>query len=368
MVKKLSSLSSFLNQIPLGVVIFTRRGRIMCWNKEMELITNWEKEKVIKKKAEEVWGSDFSWEETRRSLQFEEKVFIRNWPIKDRWEEEHLLNLHFFLWKKESNRTNIVCLVEDVTQKARWGENIRQMEKLSSISRFIASVAHEINNPLTVIFGYTQMLLQKIRESNGCEICEVTKRGLEKIEKEAEYCGRLIQELVDFSKPMVLSKEDVDINFLVQESISVLDVLMNDTIKVDLNFSDDIPLVKVDKIRMRQVFLNLAKNALEAMKEKGGKLQVYTRLTPLESFSFPENGVGNGKFVEVGFIDEGKGIPEKVLPRIFEPFFTTKERGTGLGLSVSYSIVRAHKGWMEVTSREGEGTRIKVFLPQGGEE
>lgn len=367
MVKELSPLSSFLNQVPLGVAIFTRQGKIMCWNREMELITSWEKREVIKKKAEEILGSDFSWEETRKNLEFEEKVFIRNWPIKDLWGEEHLLNLHFFLWKKENNRANIMCLVEDVTQKARWGENIRQMEKLSSISRFIASVAHEINNPLTVISGYTQMLLQKVKESNECEVCEITRRGLEKIEKEAEYCGKLIQELVDFSKPMVLNKENVDLNFLVQESLSVLDVLMNDKIKLKLNLSNDIPFVKVDKSRMRQVFLNLAKNALEAMKEKGGTLQVYTRLTPVEKFSFSENGTGNGRFIEVEFIDEGKGMPEKVLSRIFEPFFTTKEKGTGLGLSISYSIVRAHKGWMEVTSREGEGTRIKVFIPQEGE-
>ncbi|HXL02459.1 MAG TPA: ATP-binding protein [Candidatus Atribacteria bacterium] len=364
--KKISSLSSFLCQIPLGVIIFTRRGRVMYWNKEMEKITGRDKKEAIKKEVKEILGFDFSWEEIQRSLEFEEEFFIRNWPIKDHFEEEHLLNLHFFLWKKEGKKTNVMCLVEDVTQKARWGENIRQMEKLSSISRFIASMAHEINNPLTVISGYTQMLLQKAKENRQCEVCRATQRGLEKIEKEAEYCGRLIQELVDFSKPMILNKEDIDLNFLVQDSLSVLDVLMDDKIKLELNFSNDVLLVRVDKSRMRQVFMNLAKNALEAMKEEGGKLQINTRIAPLEHFSFPENGTGNGRFVEIEFIDQGKGIPEKTLPHIFEPFFTTKEKGTGLGLSISYSIVRAHKGWIEVSSQEGGGTRIKVFLPQGG--
>ena len=340
----------------------------MYWNKEMEMITNWKKQEIMKKEVKEILGFDLSWEELKESLEFEEEVFIRNWSIKDRFGEERLLNLQFFLWKRKGGKANVTCLVDDVTQKARWGENIRQMEKLSSISRFIASVAHEINNPLTVISGYTQILLQKVKDNEQCEICQFNQRALEKIEREAEYCGRLIQELVDFSKPIILNKEDMDLNFLVQDSLSVLDVLMDDKVKLELNLSSDIPLVRVDKNRMRQVFMNLAKNALEAMKEKGGKLRIHTCVAPLEHFSIPENGTENGKFVEVEFIDEGKGIPEKILPRIFEPFFTTKEKGTGLGLSISYSIVRAHKGWMEVTSREGEGTRIKIFLPQGGEE
>jgi PAS domain S-box-containing protein len=130
-VKKASSLSSFLGQAPLGVIIFTRRGRVMYWNKEMEMITNWKKQEIMKKEVKEILGFDLSWEELKESLEFEEEVFIRNWSIKDRFGEERLLNLQFFLWKRKGGKANVTCLVDDVTQKARWGENIRQMEKLS---------------------------------------------------------------------------------------------------------------------------------------------------------------------------------------------------------------------------------------------
>jgi len=95
-VKKASSLSSFLGQAPLGVIIFTRRGRVMYWNKEMEMITNWKKQEIMKKEVKEILGFDLSWEELKESLEFEEEVFIRNWSIKDRFGEERLLNLQFF--------------------------------------------------------------------------------------------------------------------------------------------------------------------------------------------------------------------------------------------------------------------------------
>lgn len=368
-----SFFSSFVMQFPLGLVIASLdEGRIIDWNPRLEMITGWLKKEVQRKTLAEVFlFSPEETEEIRQNLLFGETLFLRNIKITNRFSEERLLNFHFFPWKVETV-VSMVAIVEDVTERARWGESVRQMEKLSSIGRFISSVAHEINNPLAVIYGYAQMLLPRLEKgTSDCETCRFTRKVLEKIEKEAEHCGTLIKYLVDFSRPIVLQKERVNLNELLEESLSLVDFYMDERRKVELSLARDLPPVLVDSTRIKQVFINLAKNAFEAMEEKGGVLSITTRfrlLTPRPPFlGDTKEGKGQFPFIEVIFSDTGRGIPREKLSRIFEPFFTTKSQGAGLGLSICYGIVRAHRGFMEVDSVEGRGTQFRVFLPVEGD-
>lgn len=354
----------FFLHFPLGVVFLSfGEGKILFWNSAMEAFTGRRAKEVLGKRWDEVFPMDHM-DDMWRSLRFGEEYVVRNFRVKRNagTNGDRLLNFRFFPWR-EGEASQVVGLVEDVTDRARWGESIRQMERLSSIGRFISSMAHEINNPLGVIYGYTQMLLTQIEtHTNDCPRCQMTRKVLEKIEREAAHCSEVIRYLVDFSKPLVLQREPTDINTLLRESVSLVDFFCKENERIEFCFEEDLPLVFVDRTRMRQVFMNLAKNALEAMQDKGGVLRISTESVLLERVP-PWEKRGFTTCVKVTFADTGKGIPEAVLSRIFEPFFTTKERGTGLGLSISYSIVRAHGGWIEVTSREGVGTKVQVFLP-----
>ncbi|MGC8778142.1 MAG: two-component system sensor histidine kinase NtrB, partial [Candidatus Caldatribacteriaceae bacterium] len=147
------------------------------------------------------------------------------------------------------------------------------------------------------------------------------------------------------------------------------DFYVDERKSITLSLAEDLPPVLVDSTRIKQVFINLAKNAFEAMEETGGVLSVTTRFRLLAP-KLPLSGERQGEkehwpFVEIVFSDTGKGIPQEKLSRIFEPFFTTKSQGAGLGLSICYGIVRAHRGFMEVDSVEGKGTQFRVFLPVG---
>lgn len=349
-------------RFPLGVVFLSfGDGRILFWNHSMEVITGKREEEVLGKRWEELFPME-NLDDMWQSLRFGEEYLVRNFRLRRNSNGDRLLNFRFFPWR-EGDAFQVVGLVEDVTDRARWGESIRQMERLSSIGRFISSMAHEINNPLGVIYGYAQMLLSSIEgNSSTCPTCQMTRRVLEKIEKEAAHCSDVIRYLVDFSKPLVLQREPTDLNALLRESIALVDFFCQENERIEFALEENLPLVSVDRTRMRQVFMNLAKNALEAMHEKGGVLRISTESVLLENLP-PWGRQKFTTYVKITFADTGKGIPEAVLPRIFEPFFTTKERGTGLGLSVSYSIVRAHGGWIEVASKEGVGTKVQIFLP-----
>jgi len=354
----------FFFRFPLGVVFLSfGEGRILFWNSTMEMLTGKREKEVLGRRWDEIFPQE-TLDDMWQSLRFGEEYLVRNFRLQrnSALNGDRLLNLRFFSWW-EGETMRVVGLVEDVTERARWGESIRQMERLSSIGRFISSMAHEINNPLGVIYGYTQMLLAQIEGHSDCSTCQMTRRVLEKIEREAAHCSEVIRYLVDFSKPLVLQREPTDINTLVRESLALVDFFCTENERVEFALEENLPLVPVDRTRMRQVFMNLAKNAFEAMRERGGVLRISTESVLLENVPPWEEKKRFSSYVKVVFADTGKGIPEAFLPRIFEPFFTTKERGTGLGLSISYGIVRAHGGWIEVTSKEGVGTRVQVFLP-----
>ena len=237
---------------------------------------------------------------------------------------------------------------------------IIQSAKMAAVGQLGAGVAHELNNPLGGILGYSQFMLEKFRKpgftANDFKNC---KEYLELIEKETIRCKKIVETLLKFSRKSLFDKFDsLDINKLLGETLAILDhQLKLENIKVSVNFKSDLANVKGIANPLQQVFTNLILNAQQAM-PKGGELKITAENIIDEKTKLADK-------VKIEFTDTGYGIPRENLSRLFDPFFTTKEveKSVGLGLSVSYQIVQDHNGTIEARSQEGKGSTFILILP-----
>ncbi len=255
----------------------------------------------------------------------------------------------------ELNRANTKLVQWGKTLEQRVDERTRELmtmqnsliqsEKLASLGKMAAGVAHEINNPLTSILINAHLLMEKAdKDSPAYE-------NMLMIAEETTRCSQIVKGLLEFSRQHPPQKNLVSINDILIHIVNILKnqaVFQNITIKKDL--ADELPDVEVDPDKMKQVFWNLMINAAEAMPE-GGILTVTSRLSESQ------------RRLEISFTDSGTGIREEHLPKLFDPFFTTKKRGTGLGLAVIYGIAYQHGGTIEVKSQWGRGSVFTVNLP-----
>jgi len=226
-----------------------------------------------------------------------------------------------------------------------------QSEKLASMGRLAASVAHEINNPLAGVMNYIKLMQRKIEKKTlGKKEIEKFDHYLDVVEREISRCANIVSNLLDFARQREPAFREIDINSVINEALTIVSKqIFLKKIRVEKSLKP-LPLTFADFSQLQQAFINLIINALEAMKE-GGVLRIETSFIPSD------------KIIEIKFTDTGVGIPEENIPRIFEPFFTTKEKGTGLGLSVVYGIITRHKGEIKVSSVLGVGTTFTIRLP-----
>jgi signal transduction histidine kinase len=240
----------------------------------------------------------------------------------------------------------------DITKEKLLQEQLIQSDKLAAVGELISGVAHEINNPLTAVVGFSQLLK---KHENG--LGEDQRKQLDIIWSEAERVRKIVSNLLSFARKQKPEKKPLDVNSLVE---MVLDIrsyeLEVGNINIVKEFGEELPQVEADAQQIEQVFLNMINNAQQAMIETHGKgnltIRTYT----------------NDNVVRIEFIDDGPGIAEEDLKKIFDPFFTTKEagKGTGLGLSVSYGIIKEHNGNIFVESDQGKGARFIIELPFAG--
>ncbi len=226
-------------------------------------------------------------------------------------------------------------------------EQLMHSEKLASMGQLAAGVAHEINNPLGTVLIYSHMLLKEMA------LDDTRREDLQMITREAERCRNIVRGLLDFSRQSKLRDELCNVNELLRETVDLLE-RQDDFAQIELtvDLQADLPQTLLDPEQMKQAFINILENAVEAMVE-GGKLNITTRLS------------GDGKTIMISFADTGTGIAEENLERIFHPFFTTKQigKGTGLGLAIVYGIVKMHRGVISVDSKVGVGTTFTLSLP-----
>lgn len=222
-------------------------------------------------------------------------------------------------------------------------EQLIQAAKLAAIGELASNIAHEINNPLTSILGYAEL----IKEEN--DLANII-RDADVIEKESLRAREIVHQLLEFSRKRPLTVTDIDINKLLKEVVDLSSFQLKETaIRLTQDFGV-IPRIEADPNQLKQVFLNIINNAVYAM-HNSGSLEIQTSTT--------------GDYVVIEIRDTGKGIPKEIQNRIFEPFFTTKkEKGTGLGLSISYKIIQSHGGKIDLETEEGVGTKFRIILPK----
>jgi signal transduction histidine kinase len=248
---------------------------------------------------------------------------------------------------------HLVLLVEDITLAKQLERQLLLTERLTTTGRLAAGVAHELNNPLATIAGCAESLQARLTEAalaGRPELADLpTYLGL--IEEEAYRCKEITGSLLQFVRDPGSRRAPTDLNALVLKTI---ELLTRQARYAGGHFvtelADGLPFVTVNEGQLRQVFLGLGSNALDAM-EGGGRLTIRTRRVRGD--------------VEIEFEDEGPGIPEEIAPRIFDPFFTTKPpgQGTGLGLAIAQGIVADHGGRLEMQTHVGKGSVFRVVLP-----
>jgi two-component system, cell cycle sensor histidine kinase and response regulator CckA len=242
----------------------------------------------------------------------------------------------------------------------RSEEQLRQAQKMEAVGRLAGGIAHDFNNVLTAIFGYVDLLLDQLDESDPKRTDVLEIRG------SAERAAALTRQLLAFSRRQVMQPRTIDLNTVVTRLESLIARLVGEDIQLSVELSDHEPLVVADPGHIEQVLMNLAANARDAMPE-GGRLQIATRREEVLAVEAVERpGLRPGSYELLVVRDTGTGMPETVRERIFEPFFTTKDqgKGTGLGLATVYGIVKQSGGWVYAESEEGQGTTFVVYLPR----
>ncbi len=254
-------------------------------------------------------------------------------------------------WYDKNNRlVGSIHVAKDVTNEKLLRQQLIQSEKLSAIGELISGIAHELNNPLTGVMGYSQLL--QLRH----DLDDRARDNLLKINNLALRCQKIVQNLLSFARKQKPERTLCDINEILERTVELRSYeLQVNNIDINLDLDRHLPRTIADAHQLQQVFLNNITNAEQAMLDSHGRgqLAIRTRVNPQNSF------------ITIEISDDGPGIPEAHLTRIFDPFFTTKEvgKGTGLGLSLSYGIIKEHGGNISARSKPGEGSTFVIELP-----
>ena len=340
-----------IDSLPVGLYVIDRDYRIRAWNRKREAGTQGvSREDALGREVFEVLDR-----QPRELLKQEfDRVFETGEIQQVEMDSQATGDTRHYRITKipmrldDEDISHVITIGEDVTAWRQAQQRLAQSEKLAAIGQLAAGVMHEINNPLATILACSEALALRFGEQD---------EYLKIIDTEVQRCRRIVEGLLDFSRPKQSGhKASTDIVAVIEQTLFLLK--HHDRFKwltIERQFSTELPPFPADAERLVQCFMALMLNAMDAMNARG-VLTVRTQRNPQRHDE-----------ILVEFIDTGTGIPQEDLPKIFEPFFTTKPqgRGTGLGLSVAYGIVEEHRGRIEVESQMGVGTNFKVFLPVG---
>lgn len=342
-----------IENISLGVVVITPEGEITTWNSSMENIYGLGQQETLGKNIAQIFPPDLiqalrgmvegpRWlvEETRR---------LYKTHLQTRGEEAgrvRMVNITLSPFISRGDLvTGLLLVFDNITEKVQLENQLLQAEKLTSIGLFAAGVAHEVNTPLAGISSYAQMLLRETPPH------QPQHKILKKIEQQSFRASNIVNNLLNFARVKESDLQEVNINSLMVETLSLLDhQFKKGRVEVKLDLDPSLARTVGNGGRLQQVFMNLFLNAKDAM-PRGGELNIKT---------YQENST-----LVVEIHDTGAGIPQESINQIYDPFFTTKDvgKGTGLGLSVSYGIIQEHSGRISVESEPGRGTTFKLRFP-----
>ena len=350
-------ISLVIDTLPVGLYVIDRDYRIKIWNRQREIgAPGLRRDEVVGRRVFEVLTRQ---PEAELRAEFD-RVFQTGEVVQDELDVTLGGELRSFRLSKIPMRlegdeiSHVITIGEDVTESRRIQGQIMQSEKLAAIGQLAAGVMHEINNPLATISACVAAISGRLDALRTAERTTVDEY-LEIIDKEVDRCTRIVDGLLDFSRPKGKAKGQVVLNTVLEETLFLLKHHQKfKRLTVVRELDGSIPPTVGNAEQLTQVFMALMLNAVDAMDERRGKLTVRTERNPNQADE-----------VVVEIEDNGVGIPRADQSKIFEPFYTTKPpgRGTGLGLSICYGIVEDHSGRIEVDSQPGRGSVFRVFLP-----
>jgi len=340
---------NIVESISVGVMAVDLADRIESWNSQMEVMYALPRWQALTRPLSEVFPAAFV-EEFYRVRQTPGIHNLYKFRLGTPTGETRVVNVAIApLVTRKFNVIGRLIIVDDITERVELESQLSQSDKLSSIGLLAAGVAHEVNTPLAVISSYAQMLSKQLQG-------DATRTALlEKITRSTFRASEIVNNLLNFSRTSGTEFTEVDVNKIVSDTLALLEhQFKTSKIKVQDELTDHLPLIQGNAGKLQQVFLNLFLNAKDAM-PSGGNLRVAT---------------SNGNGVSIVIADTGSGIAQEHIRRIYDPFFTTKttprdgqNRGTGLGLSVTYGIIQEHAGKIRVESQPGEGTTFYLDFP-----
>jgi PAS domain S-box-containing protein len=336
---------NIVESLSVGVLSVDLGGSIDSWNSHLYQLIGVSRDGAVGRKLEDVLPLDLCTEIAARAAD-DHVSGIYKFPLRNQAGRKLVVNVSIApLIGKTGERLGRLILVDDITQRVGMEEQMMQSEKLTSLGLLAAGVAHEVNTPLAVISNYSQMLARQLPPDDP------RHKLVDKIVKQTFRASEIVNNLLNFSRTGGGEFAEVDLNSVVEETLSLVShPLRTARISIIKTLAQELPPVLGSANRLQQVFLNLFLNARDAM-PNGGMLEV-------------RSGANNGS-VEIEITDTGVGISHEFVNRIFDPFFTTKgaNRGTGLGLSVSYGIIKEHAGKIDVRSTAGKGTSFHLEFP-----
>ena len=352
---------NIIESLSVGILVLDMEGRVQSWNTHLELDFHIARDQAVGRDVRELLPASLVEEfencpdESGTGNAYKFRLRAADFPAEFRPADpaetaERVINLAVApLIAKDFRRIGRLVILDDVTDRIELEERVVHADRLSSVGLLAAGVAHEVNTPLAVISSYSQMLASKF--TRGSEEAEM----LGKMTEQTFRASEIVSSLLDFSRTSESSMARCDMNAAIRGTIDLIAPQMRlagVTVEEDLGRD---AFVVANRRKLEQVFLNLFLNARDAM-PSGGTLRIATRAT---------GNAESAPFVEMLVSDTGTGMDENVRRRIFDPFYTTKDgrRGTGLGLAVSYGIVREHSGSISVESAPGEGTTFTLSFP-----
>jgi len=363
LVKQQAFMKDLINSMPGILYIFDRDHNFLYWNRNFELAAGCSAEELKSKKFTDF----FSDKNLKRVQNGIEKTF----QIDRASGEAHLTSLkgnrtpYLFTGTKVTirNRECIIGLGINLVERKKLEAQLRQSQKMEAVGQLAGGVAHDFNNMLNVILGYTEMIMLDLPSEDPFYA------KIEQIGKAATRSADLTRQLLGFSRKQVIEPKTIYVNALLVDIEPMISRLIGEDIDIYLHFGHNLWTVKFDPSQIDQLVMNLSINARDAM-PNGGKLVVETdNVTFDDSYCSEHPGFIRGEFVMISVSDDGTGISKEILPHIFEPFYTTKElgKGTGMGLATVYGIIKQNNGFVNVYSEPGEGTTIKLYIPRSAE-
>jgi two-component system NtrC family sensor kinase len=341
-----------------GIIVTNMQGEILIFNKGAENILGYKAEEVVgKMNIREIYPPGVAEEvmAKMRSPDYGGVGRLTSFPIIHRRKDGELVDGDLsaaLIYDEQGSEIASVGIFKDLRERLRIERELRetqqallQAEKLAAMGRLTSQIAHELNNPIYGIMNTLELLKTEIPPESK------RRRVLDLSLSETQRLAEMLRNMLSFSKPQEEARKEINVNELIEGILLMMERQMREAnVRVETHFEEDLPAVMASTNQMRQVFLNMFKNAKEAM-PKGGTLTVTT-----------EKDAGR---LLIHIRDTGTGIPEEIRNKIFEAFFTTKQKvkGVGLGLSVCYGIIKDHGGEIRVESEEGKGTIFTISLP-----